>query len=165
MGRTTPEPDVHRRKDLEFTVDLERDLRASAELLAEGLLHGGLVGAGMAIDARETQRLVFSRRLSVGQGLPDAGELRLESTEAGCRVVCQLRCGGLRRRRLFISALVGGLTATLGTLAFGWLLAVSAPVAGVAAVLADVLGWRRDRRELRRRVETYLHNSAYLKTL
>lgn len=150
---------------MQFTVDLARDPRALAELLAEGLVQGGLVGSGMAIDTRETQRLVFSRRLSAGWGLADAGELRLESTDGGCRVTCQLQCTGLRRRRLLSSALIGGLAATVGTLAFGWLLVISAPVAGVAAVLADTLGWRHDRRQLQRRVETYLGNTAYLKAL
>jgi len=151
-----------KRPSIELTLDVDRDHKVLLERLVEGLIGGGLAGPGLAIESRDGRAVRFRRRLSAWHRIPDSGEIEVEATAGSTQVTCRLDCAGLRLRRLVISVGLGATLASVTALAFGWLIVVSVPVACIASALADIVGWRRERAQLRRRVETYITNTNYL---
>lgn len=143
----------------------DRNRKTVVDQIVHGLVHGSLLGDGMAIQSRDAATIRFERR-EFGAPGPAAGRIEVNADQAGKTAIhCQLWCGRLRWRILARAMLIGALVATVGLLVFGWLIALSAPVAVVTALATDFIGWRRARRQLKRRFETFLSNSRYLDTL
>lgn len=151
---------------LSVTVTLARHRQTLADQLVLGVVTGGLLGPGLVIEGRESNRIHFAKVDGVLSSVPDRGELRLEESERGeTRVTCEVWCRGMSLRRGFIAILSGASLATLGALGFDWLMVVSGPVGAAAALLLDGLLWGRDRRRLRRQVTAFIKNTTYLKSL
>ena len=149
---------------LSFTLEASREPKLLLEQLAEGLLNGGLLGPDLAIEGRDAESLRFVRRGGVWHQ-PDRGELHVAKAGSGAKVEVRLWCGGLRRRCFARATVIAALAATITTFAFGWLIVLTAPGAGVLAVATDLLSWQTTKKGLRRRVETYVSNTAYLRAL
>jgi hypothetical protein len=97
---------------------------------------------------------------------PDRGEIILSDAAPGETVMeCRLWCGGMKRRRLIGASMLGIFSATIGALGFGWLLPVSLPLGVTVALGWDLFARYRDRAHLRRRVQAFVHNTNYLKTM
>ena len=131
--------------------------------LVEGVISGGLVGPAQAIKRRDSDGLVFISQMH-GGSLSDHGEIRIKTIEEGISLDIRLWCASARRRCLFSSALIGGLAATVGTLAFGWLIVFSALLSALVAIGAYLWMWRRCRKRLRCRMETFVANTAYIRS-
>jgi hypothetical protein len=106
-------------------------------------------------EVQESRRKGFADEVA-GTSFGSADEV------AGTSIRCRLWCGGMRRRGLLLAALVGVVVATVGALAFGWLITVSIPLGVGVALVADLLIWRSQRAALRRRVEAYLSDLEHL---
>jgi hypothetical protein len=149
---------------LTFVLDAQREPKLLLEQLVRGVISGGLAGPGQAIQRRDSDGLAFSAQLG-GRAIADYGEIAVKKADSGSQLEVRLWCAGARRRAFTSAALVGGLGATVATLAFGWLLVISMPTAAVAAIATDVLDWRRQRQQLRQRVETFVKNTEYLRAI
>lgn len=152
------------RPSVSLRLHIARSRQTVTDQLVLGLVTGGLIGPGLVIDRREVNAIHFSR--AVGANLPDRGELVVEEDAQGeTSVECRLWCRGIDRRQLMLSAGLGALVAVVVALAFDWLLPLSALVGGVVAIGWDLAARRRRVRHLRRRVEAFVANMAYLKTV
>ena len=156
MRRTRENPHIS------FSLEAPRDPKTMIEQLVEGVIGGGLLGHGLAIEGRGADDLRFSGH-SADSEIPDFGEISVSQTTVGATLEVRLWCASTRRRRFLTSALAGAVAALFGVFAFGWLVVVSVPAAAALAIASDILGWRRDRRRLERRVATYVGNTAYLR--
>jgi hypothetical protein len=128
-----------------------------------GLLSGGLAGVGQRIQIRELERVVFSREQSFAVDTPDSGELQLKRIDEGTKVVFELLCGSMLRRRILTSVLLGAVLAAIASLALDGQLLWTFSIPLVGAVLYGWLGWRADRSALGQNIRAYLHNLRYLK--
>ncbi|PID39684.1 MAG: hypothetical protein CSB49_00725 [Proteobacteria bacterium] len=149
---------------LTFSLEAPREPKLLLEQLVEGVLSGGLAGPGLAIERRDTDRLAFGSRIG-GWAIPDHGEIVVTKTGQGRALEVRLWCSAARRRSFSKAAVVGGLGATIATLAFGWLLVVSMPSAAALAIATDILDWRAQRKALQQRIETFVANTAYLRAI
>lgn len=149
---------------LTIVLEASREPKLLLEQLVQGLINGGLAGPGQAIVRRDSDGVAFASRIG-GRAIPDYGEISVRKTNEGSSLEVRLWCSGARRRAFSKAALVGGLGATVATLAFGWLLVVSVPSAVTLAIGADLLDWRAQRRALQRRVEVYVANTAYQRAI
>lgn len=153
---------------LTVSTKIARSVPIVADQLVLGLVTGGFLGPGLVIERREAGRIDFSRIKGPRQmlRLPDRGELRLtEDPSGGTQLDCQLWCFGMMVWRLVHAVVAGAVVATAGALLFGWLMVVSVPVGVGVALVWDVLGRRRDRAWLRRRVEAFVRNTNYLRSV
>lgn len=151
---------------LTVTVTLARHRQTLTDQLVLGVVTGGLLGPGVVIEGRESNRIHFAKVGGRFSSVPDRGELRLEENEKGeTRVTCEIWCRGMSLRRGALAILAGASLATLGTLGFDWLMTVSLPLAAAATLLLDGLLWGRDRRRLRRQITAFIKNTTYLKSL
>ncbi|MBW2732582.1 MAG: hypothetical protein JRH20_09320 [Deltaproteobacteria bacterium] len=139
----------------------DRSRKTVVDHIVHGLVHGSLLGEGLAIQRRDAATIHFSRH-KFGVLGPSSGQIGVSTDEAGKTAVhCQLWCGKLRWQIFSKAVFMGAVAATIALLLFGWLIVVSAPVAAGISLIADFLGWRRARNELKRRFETFLSNSRY----
>lgn len=151
---------------LSVSVTVARQRATLADQLVVGVVTGGLLGPGLVIEARESNRIHFAKVDGFLSSAPDRGELRLNETERGeTEVRCEIWCRGMSLRRAAIGAVAGATLATLATLGFDWLMVVSLPAAAVLALASDGLLWVRDRRRLRRQITAFIKNTTYLKPL
>jgi len=151
---------------LTTTVCVARGPQTVAEHVVLGLVTGGLLGVGLIIERREARSIAFT---NPGEWLPtgpDRGEISLSENVPGeTEVQYRLWCRGLARRRLLHAVVLGALVATITALVFGWLIHISTPVGIVVALVWDVVARFRQRSMLRRRVEAFMHNTNYLRTV
>jgi hypothetical protein len=137
-----------------------------AEHLVLGLVTGGLLGPGLLIERRESDRFQFVKPGGLLTAGPDRGEIVLSETAPGeTEIECRLWCYGMSRLRLLRSALVGILVATVTALGFGWLLPLALSVGVVTSVVWDLVVRAREQALLRRRVQAFVRNTNYLKTV
>lgn len=143
----------------------DRNRKTVVDQIVQGLVHGSLLGSGLAIQSRDASRIVFERR-ELGGGGPSGGRIEVASDDSGKTAIhCSLTCGALRWRLLLRAMLLGALVATIALLLFGWLIVITGPVAVVVTLVTDLITWRRARAQLKRRFETFLANSRYLDPL
>jgi hypothetical protein len=151
---------------LSVVVTLARHRQTLADQLVLGVVTGGLLGPGLLIEGRESNRIYFAKADGVFSSVPDRGELRLEETEPGeTRVTCEVWCRGMGLRRASFAVLAAASLATFAAFGFDWLMTVSLPFAAIVALTLDLLGGVRDRRRLRRQITAFLKNTTYLKSL
>jgi len=155
-----------RRPSLITTVRIPRSPKTVADHIVLGLVTGGLLGPGLVIDRREAQGIRFSKVGGWLSSMPDHGEIELFEERSGATVVeCRIWCGGMARRRLLQAVFLGGLLATVGALAFGWLIHTAIPVGVAVGLVWDLAGRFVDRATIRRQVEAFGRNTNYLKTM
>jgi hypothetical protein len=151
---------------LTISTKIARSVQIVADQLVLGLVTGGFLGSGLVIERREARRIDFSRIKGLPRRLPDRGEIRLTEDPSGeTQMDCQLWCFGMTIWRLLHAIAAGAVVATVGALLFGWLIVVSVPVGVGVALIWDIWGRLRDRTWLRRRVEAFVRNTNYLRSV
>jgi hypothetical protein len=151
---------------LTVSVTVARQRATLADQLVVGVVTGGLLGPGLVIEGRESNRIHFAKVDGLFSLVPDRGELRLTENERGeTEVRCEIWCRGMGIRRAALGVAAGATLATLAALGFDWLMVVSLPVGAALALAVDGLLWVRDRRRLRRQITAFIKNTTYLKPL
>ena len=151
---------------LTVSVPLARHRTTLADQLVLGVVTGGLLGPGLVIEGRESNRIHFAKVDGFLAPVPDRGELRFAESDRGeTEVTCEIWCRGMSLRRASISILAGASLATFAALGFDWLMVLSLPVGAGLALFLDGLLWVRDRRRLRRQITAFIKNTTYLKSL
>ena len=147
---------------LKVVVRLARNRQTLTDHVVLGLVTGGLLGPGVLVEGRESNGVRFRKIGGWLSSVPDRGEI-LISTDVGgeTQVECRVWCWTLLAQRLLaacgLGLLAAGLALFLGSRA-------TAIVAGLlVAVTFHLTAWSFARWRLRRQIETYLHNTTYLR--
>jgi hypothetical protein len=142
---------------IEIEAMVSRNHEIVGDRLVRGLVNGGLVGPGWAIERRSAHEIVFRR-----PGLfPDRGEIGLEPSAEGTVVSCRIWYPSCALQAAGVALVSMGLTVAhlAGPLAWGPALALGLAAAAVGASAAWVWG----RRKLRRQIGIFLANTMFLK--